>query len=291
MTNPFQQSPELWLLAFATKYKNISAFEDSFEKKALAISSHEIASTTVEAMPDDEWMMEVYFGEEPSKNIISSELSNLVDSIAITRVENKDWTDIAASSLGEITTGKFHIIRSSDAISSNLIPIILDLTRAFRTGEHATTMGCVEALESYSGSTPREILDIGTGTGILAIAAKKLWPDAEVTATDIDAVAIDVARHHAEINNVVLKLHVLDGVTDLGSSSKYDIVLANILARPLIEMAEDITSLVNGGGVIILSGFLENQMQEIVESYNKYSFSMVNYLNKNNWITLILTKS
>ena len=151
-------------------------------------------------------------------------------------------------------------------------------------------MGCIEALELYSDKKIDKVLDIGTGTGILAIASKKLWSDAEVMATDIDAVAIDVATHHADINNVELKLQVVDGVSSFDKKDQYDIVLANILARPLIEMAENITSLVKDGGMIILSGFLENQMQEIVVHYTKHNLSIVRHFNKNNWITLILTK-
>ena len=292
MTNPFYQPEQLWLLAFATKYKHVSAFEDLFEEEALAVSSHEITSETVDAMPDDEWMMEIYFGAEPIIEIMPADLKRCIEpgSVKITKVENKDWTDIAASSLGEIKTQKFHIIRSNEVVDSGLIPVILDLTRAFGTGEHATTMGCIEALELYSDKKIDKVLDIGTGTGILAIASKKLWSDAEVMATDIDAVAIDVATHHADINNVELKLQVVDGVSSFDKKDQYDIVLANILARPLIEMAENITSLVKDGGMIILSGFLENQMQEIVVHYTKHNLSIVRHFNKNNWITLILTK-
>ena len=292
MTNPFQQSEELWLLAFSTKYKHISSFEELFDEKALAISSHEITSETVDAMPDDMWMMEIYFSEEPHQNIIPKELGNMVDadSIKITKVENKDWTDRALSSLGEIKTEKFHIIRSSDALLSGLIPIILNLTRAFGTGEHATTIGCLEALELYANKKVQKVLDIGTGTGILAIAAKKLWPDAEVCATDIDAVAIEVAKEHANTNNVALKFEGMDGVGSLVVKQKYDIVLANILARPLIEMSYDISSLVEECGVVILSGFLENQMHDILGSYAKYDLLKFKHFNKSNWITLILTK-
>ncbi len=292
MTNPFSQTEELWLLAFATQYQHVSLFEDFFDEKVLAISSHEITSETVDAMPDDEWMVEVYFGEEPKQDIIPKNLRDLIKSgsILITKVENKDWTDRALSSLGEIKTDKFHIIRSSDASSSNLIPIVLNLTRAFGTGEHATTIGCLEALELYSSKAVNRVLDVGTGTGILAIAAKKLWSNAEVVATDIDAVAIEVAKDHAQTNDVDLELVVMDGVENLDVSAKYDIVLANILARPLIEMAASIARLVDDGGVIILSGFLENQMQAIVESYVKCELSVASHFNKNNWVTLILTK-
>jgi len=292
MTNPFQQTEELWLLSFSTQYKNINSFEELFDEKALAISSHEISSTTVDAMPDDQWMIEMYLSARPHQNIIPKGLYDLIDSdsIKITKVESKDWTDRALSTLGEIKTEKFHIIRSRDALLSGLIPIILNLTRAFGTGEHATTIGCLEALELHAGKKVHKVLDIGTGTGILAIAAKKLWPGAEVWATDIDAVAIEVAKEHANTNEVELKFEVMDGVASLGVRQKYDIILANILARPLMEMAENISSLVAASGVVILSGFLENQMDDILEAYEKYYLLRLKHFNKNNWITLILAK-
>jgi len=292
MTNPFKQSEELWLLSFATKYKHIGSFEKLFDEKALAISSYEITSETVDAMPDDQWMIEIYFGEKLDRNIMPQELFHFIDqdSLNIVQVENKDWTDRALSSLGEIKTEKFHIMRSRDASQSGLIPIILNLTRAFGTGEHDTTIGCLEVIESYSDKDVRKVLDIGTGTGILAIAAKKLWPNAAVLATDIDAVAIEVAQEHANINNVLLDLEVIDGVKSLGISEKYDIILANILARPLIEIAQDIAMLVADGGIVILSGFLENQMDDIIESYEKYNLYKLRHFNKNSWITLILTQ-
>ena len=292
MNNPFAQSEELWLLSFATKYKNIHIFEDFFEEKSLAVSSHEISSETVDSMPEDDWMVEVYFGEKPDAKIIPDHLKALLikESITITKVENKDWTDAALSSLGEIKTNMFHIIRTEEYERSNLIPIILNLTRAFGTGEHATTMGCLESLESYADKKIANVLDIGTGTGILAIAAKKLWPNSNVVATDIDMVAIDVTKAHAKANEVELEMLVMDGVADLGLDKKYDIILANILARPLVEMAGNIAVLTCADGVVILSGFLENQMEDILKEYESRGLAYVRHLNKNNWITLILKK-
>lgn len=292
LSNPFEQSEELWLLSLATKYRNIHIFEDFFEEKSLAVSSHELSSQTVDSMPEDDWMVEIYFGAKPDVDIIPDSLKNLlkVDSTTITKVEHKDWTEVALSSLGEIKTNMFHIVRSSEYEASNLIPILLNLTRAFGTGEHATTMGCLESLESYADKEIFHVLDIGTGTGILAIAAKKLWPHANVVATDIDAVAIEITGDHALSNNVALEMFVMDGVTNLGLDRKYDMILANILARPLIEMSPHISALVKQGGIAILSGFLENQMSDVLKEYEAHGLAYVSHLNKNNWITLVLSK-
>lgn len=290
-SNPFRQPEELWILSLRTKYKYVIAIEDFFEEKTLAVSSHEISSKTVDSMPDDEWEVEIYFPLEPKDDIIPQDLQNFIetDSIKITKIENKDWTEASLASLGEIKTEKFHIIRSSEStVQPELIPIILNLSRAFGTGEHATTMGCLEALERSVDMNPKRVLDIGTGTGILAIAAKKLWPEAQVIATDIDPIAIEVAQHHAHENGVELEFIVADGTSQI--ENKYDIILANILARPLIEMARDISSLIADKGIVILSGFLDNQKQEILFTYQKYNLSLVTCLEKNQWIILVFIK-
>lgn len=290
MDNPFSQGKELWKLVFSTRYKNIKKFEDYFDERCLAISSHEIESETVESMSEDLWLVEVYFAEK----ILSPELPNDLlgyiepNSIICEHVKNEDWTNIAASSLGEIQTNKFHIIRSAEALIDNKIPIILDLTRAFGTGEHATTLGCLSALESLPKDSMQNIIDIGTGTGILAIAAKKLWPHASVVGSDIDQVAVDVAKHHATINDVEIEFIRADGAVAFVGSRKYDIVLANILARPLIEIAADIGLLVNDGAIVILSGFLENQMEEVLKSYEEVGFTKLSDFISDRWVTLML---
>lgn len=288
--NPFWQPEELWVLALHTHYKYISLIEDFFEEKALATSSYEISSETVESMPDDHWVVEIYLPYQPSNEIIPKNLENIIEknSIKITRVENKDWTAASLASLGEIRTNKFHIIRSQEDYSdSGLIPIILNQTRAFGTGEHATTIGCLEALERYSKPETQSILDVGTGTGILAIVAKKLCPHAHIVATDIDPVAIEVAKDHAVANEVELEFLLADGLSERNSSYKYDIIVANILARPLIDMSKVIANLIKPQGIIILSGFLENQKDEIIQVYEKHGLSIIETIIKNQWVITV----
>ena len=137
----------------------------------------------------------------------------------------------------------------------------------------------------------QNVIDIGTGTGILAIAAKKIWPEAEVIGTDIDKVAVEVALQHATLNDADIKIHLADGTGHNITSQKFDIVIANILARPLIEMAKDITEIVANSGAIILSGFLENQLHDIIDKYQKYGFWTENIVNRNKWIILTLKKN
>lgn len=291
MENVFKQHHELWELSFITHYKNLVIFEELLEEKGLAVSSHEIASETVESMPEDLWQVTVFFSYKPAMDVIREDLIHLIQprSLQITRVEDRDWTSEVLNSLGDIKTDKFHIIRNKTNTDKELIPILLNLTRAFGTGEHATTLGCLREIEMLCDRDLREILDLGTGTGVLAIASKKLWPHANVMATDIDEVAIEVAKSHAKDNEVALEFLVADGVQALGGR-KFDLILANILARPLKEMAEEISKILNPEGVLILSGFLDKQAEDVISSYKKFGCKILSSRNHDHWISAVLSR-
>ncbi|HKH27430.1 MAG TPA: 50S ribosomal protein L11 methyltransferase, partial [Sphingomicrobium sp.] len=163
--------------------------------------------------------------------------------------------------------------RRADAISFEI-----DAGLAFGTGQHATTAGCLEALDKLEreGKSFANIADIGTGTGLLAFAALALWPDAKAIATDIDPVAIDVSRDNAAINGVhlghgagELLLAVADGMDSamLTARAPFDLIIANILAGPLIELAEDFAKVLAPGGTIILAGLLDTQAAAVARAY------------------------
>jgi ribosomal protein L11 methyltransferase len=291
MSNVFQQYKDLWYMSFMTEYQHVQKFEDFLEELSIATSSREIFSRTVEAFSHDLWEVGAYFTFKPDKDVIDTELLKFIDdkSISIMKVEDKDWTLTALAALGDIKTNKFHIMRSNkEKCDDRLISIIINLTRAFGTGEHATTMGCMEAIESFHDIEVKNILDLGTGTGVLAIAAKKLWPVAHVVATDIDEVAIEVTKEHVMLNDVDVECFVADGVMEL-RYRKFDIIVANILARPLMDMSESICAILRPKGRLIVSGFLETQM-EVVERYISMGCVCERIINRNTWITAILSK-
>jgi ribosomal protein L11 methyltransferase len=285
MENPFQQPKDLWCLELITEYKHLGLFDLAFEEKALTISSHEISSNNIEAEPNDIWMIQLYFDHEITHNIIPEFLTKYIksDSIKIEYIQPKDWS-LEPSSLRDLKTTKFHIMRDPNNKEFNLIPVLINITRAFGTGDHATTLGCIESMEEYHDRNIKSVLDIGTGSGILAICAKKLWHESRVVGTDIDEVALEVSQKHAALNEVDIEFRL-----DLPIDAKFDLILANILARPLIEMAGSIEGLLNIGGIIILSGFLDNQLDDIVKEYQKYNFSPISTLYKDRWVTLVLS--
>jgi ribosomal protein L11 methyltransferase len=161
----------------------------------------------------------------------------------------------------------------------------IDASMAFGTGQHATTSGCLAALDALqqAGAAYANIADIGTGTGLLAFAAIALWPEAKCIATDIDPVAIDVARDNAAINHVKLGhgsgellLAQADGMDSpmLAARAPFDLIIANILAGPLIELAPAFASSLASGGTIVLAGLLDTQAERVVGAYEDEGLKM-----------------
>src|SRR4051812_17827189 len=167
---------------------------------------------TSEADPSrpDAWRLDAYFDEEPSGNAVAL-LASLVPSAAgatpeIERIEEQDWLTISQAGLEPIRAGRFfvHTPRHRDEVPEDAIALEIDAGRAFGTGQHETTSGCLEAISRMKdrGLVFANVLDLGTGTGLLAFAALRLWPAARAAASDIDPVSIEVAAENAAVNAV-----------------------------------------------------------------------------------------
>ena len=184
----------------------------------------------------------------------------------------------------------FYVANSKiiDKCPSHLIPILINAGRAFGTGEHATTKGCLNMLSQIK-KEPRKILDVGTGSGVLAIAAKKLWPKAEIIGTDIDEIALEVARENSKINNAEINFRVSYDVKE--ELNNYDLILSNILAKPLIGMSADFYNMLSLNGLIIISGFIERQMEEVSNTYNSKGFILASLEADEEWRILSFAKN
>jgi ribosomal protein L11 methyltransferase len=177
----------------------------------------------------------------------------------------------------------------------------IDAGLAFGTGQHATTSGCLEALDALErqGARFKNVADLGTGTGLLAFAALALWPEARCIATDIDPVAVDVARDNAAINGVKLGhgagellLLAADGMASpmLSARAPYDLIVANILAGPLIELAPDFAHALAPGGTVMLAGLLDTQADGVIAAYEKLGLSAADR-GSGEWPVLVLRAS
>jgi ribosomal protein L11 methyltransferase len=197
-----------------------------------------------------------------------------------------DWVTMSQAGLQPIRAGRFFVHTPTyRGHPPGTIAFEIDASLAFGTGQHATTSGCLEALDRLEreGAKFRSIADIGTGTGLLAFAALALWPEAKCIATDIDAIAIDVARDNAAINGVTLGhgagellLGVADGMDSplLSARAPFDLIIANILAGPLIELARDFVKALAPGATVILAGLLDSQAGAVIAAYEKLGLTL-----------------
>lgn len=257
------------------------------------------------------WQVEAYFEGKPSRATVKL-VQALVPSSAgmapkLERIAAQDWVTLSQEGLEPVVAGRFHVRnRSDDAVPPGLVPLLIPAGRAFGTGQHETTSGCLAMLDRCRvvGERFASIADIGTGTGVLAFAASKLWPRAWVTASDIDPAAVEVTARNAGINGVTpgqgrgdLALFVAPGVDHpaLPARGPYDLMIANILAGPLIELAPSLCALLDEGGTLILAGLLDTQADAVAAAYRNQGLRLVDRIDfartgGGRWPTLRLRK-
>jgi ribosomal protein L11 methyltransferase len=221
----------------------------------------------------------------------------------VEKVEERDWVTLSQAGLEPIRAGRFfvHTPAHRDAVPDDAIALEIDAGRAFGTGQHETTSGCLVALSRLKdqGTVFSDILDLGTGTGLLAFAAMRLWPAARAAASDIDPVSIEVTEENAAINKVTLgrargqlELAVAQGLEHprLKARGPYDLVIANILAPPLIAMAPSVSRAIEAGGRLILAGLLDHQAESVATAYRRHGLVLAGRVDHGEWPTLIMRK-
>jgi ribosomal protein L11 methyltransferase len=230
-----------------------------------------------EAHPD-RWQLDAYFEGKPSRDALRR-IAALVPSARAKDPRAKplppqDWVTLSQAGFEPLAAGRFRVRTPDHPAVPGTVDFVIPAGLAFGTGQHATTAGCLSALDALKrrGAVYRNLLDLGTGTGLLAFAAMHLWPAAQATASDVDPVSIDVVRENAALNNV-RGLHrvVADGLShrDLVARAPYDLVIANILAQPLIDMAPWIAASVARRGTLLLAGLLDTQAPAVAQAYRK----------------------
>ncbi len=207
-----------------------------------------------------------------------------------------NWVEESLKGLTPVRAGRFFIHGSHDRMARPAagISIEIDAGVAFGTGHHGTTQGCLLALEHVGRlGRPRSVLDVGTGSGVLAIAAARLWR-VPVVASDIDPVAIPVARANARRNGAgaFIRFVTAPGVRHriVRESGPYELVMANILAGPLRRMAGDICARVERGGWLVLSGLLTRQEAMLEAAYGACGMRLVRRIRIGEWSTLLLRR-
>ncbi len=215
-----------------------------------------------------------------------------------TPTQAEGWLARTASAFPEQRVGRRFVIRGTHlppAASPGRIPLVLDAAMAFGSGEHGTTRGCLLALESLAHRRPRRILDLGTGTGILAMAAARLLRHPHVRAADIDPWSVRTARANVRQNALSGRVRVdrADGWRSawVRRAGPYDLVLANILARPLCAMARPLAANLAPGGSAILSGLLVRQAPWVLAAHRRQGLVLERRLHEGSWATLVLRRT
>jgi ribosomal protein L11 methyltransferase len=247
----------------------------------------------------DEWLIHAYFEHPPTADELRTLASLGRGEPRIEELGESDWVTMSQAGLQPIRAGRFYVhtpmVRS---IPSGMIPFEIDAGLAFGTGQHATTSGCLEVLDRLErdGACFTNIADVGTGTGLLAFAALALWPEAKHIATDIDGVAIEVARDNAAINGVKLGMRAgelllaqADGMDSplVAARAPFDLIIANVLASPLIELAPDFATSLAPRGTLVLAGLLDSQADAVARAYEQQGLFLRDR-GRGDWPVLVL---
>lgn len=298
------------------------AIADLFEPEDIATAAFEIASleaglrgaSTAPAKPGREgamgtlypdstgpWRLELHFAEAPDEAAIRALVGEIAGDAAaqdllFEEIKAKDWVNAALEGLAPVRAGRFVVHGAHDRgrLHAGEIGIEIEAALAFGTGHHGTTRGCLEHLQALlKERKPLRAVDIGTGTGVLAIALAKA-SHRTVHAGEIDRDSVRIARENAQLNGVARQLSIWPaaglGHPRLRANRRYDLVFANILARPLRQLSREIAHATAANGSLILSGLLPGDVPGILAAYARQGFHLVRRREIEGWASLTLRR-
>ena len=271
-----------------------------FDPTETAISAFEVESGVTTLSLNEPWTVEIYFSSHPDEEAVRDLLRPIVgaviDGTPFTTVSQQDWVANSLEGLKPVRAGRVlvHGAHDRDYVRINDVAIEIEAALAFGTGHHGTTSGCLLALDAeLKKRRPRNAIDVGTGTGILALALAKQIKR-KVVAGDIDAVAVEVAARNARLNNTpqALDLYVAPGLRHAKANRprRFDLVFANILAGPLRKLAPSIAAVLSDDGVVILSGLLEMDVAGVVSAYRHQGIALARRSSREGWATLVMKR-
>ena len=278
------------------------AHEDALDwDHTVILSGSEIA----EDRPED-WQLEAWLPRKPSradKVMIAELFASQPPALVVEQLPDVDWVTASQQGVEPIRAGRFHV-RTPEwppLGAAGTRDFVIPASQAFGTGQHETTSGCLAMLDHMKaqGLVVRNCADIGTGTGLLAFAALELWPRALATASDIDAVCPRVVEENARLNGIAMgaghgevTMLVADGMDHplLAARGPYDLIMANILAGPLISLAAPFARALVPGGSLLLSGLLTTQEPAVRAACRRAGLRLAKRLSHGDWSVLWLRK-
>ncbi len=296
MPSPREPAAASWRIVFEAPAEHCDAFAAAAagEDGGGAVSAFETA-------PGGPWRVGVLVASRPERAAVEARVAIMAaalglapPAIDIEPVPDTDWLAATRAAFPPLRVGRF-FVHGAHIAPRGPIDIEIDAGPAFGSGEHATTRGCLLAIDALARrARPARVLDMGCGSGILAIAAAKVWR-AETLAVDIDARAVATTRENARRNGVAARVRARrsDGFRDpeIARRAPYDLILANILARPLIALAPGIARRLAPGGAVVLSGLIARQERMVLAAYRARGLRLARRIAVSGWHTLLLKPS
>lgn len=284
---------------------------------SLVVSDKEHAHTLAAALQDlveptpdaltlfehgTDWKIDAYYGEAPDGAALAAQLHAVaglaVPAFDVAPVPDNNWVAMSQAALPPVAAGRFVIHGSHDChrVAHGPNAILIDAGEAFGTAHHATTSGCLAAIDRITRKRSyRNVLDLGCGSGVLAIAVARVLPRAMILASDMDAPSVAVAADNMRLNGVAARIHVFPAAgldhPFIRNAGAFDLLIANILAGPLIELSKRIALAVAPGGTLLLSGLLIPQAPQVIAAYRACGFTLVRHDRVYGWSTLELTRA
>jgi ribosomal protein L11 methyltransferase len=251
--------------------------------------------------PDGRWDVTVHFAEAPDQTLLREVVSNaasaeIANTLSFDTVEARDWVKASLEDLVPVPAGRFvvHGAHDRERVPANKLAVEIEAALAFGTGHHGTTRGSLLLLDHVlKAHQPRRVLDLGTGTGVLGIAAAKALKIG-VLASDIDPPSANVARGNARLNETGHLVQVIRATgfsaPEFSQRGPFDLVLANILANPLRQLATPMAKHLAPGALVILSGLLTHQARSVIAAYRARGLVPLRHLRIEGWSSLLLQK-
>ncbi len=245
------------------------------------------------------WEIGAYFEDAPDQAGLAL-LATMYKArpFTVSKLPETDWVSKVQRDLSPVEAGRFFVYGSHDAekVPAEREPLLIEASMAFGTGHHGTTLGCLRALDRLATDRfqGEAVLDLGCGTAVLAMAAARIWPGV-MLASDIDAVAIEVAEANVAANDLNGRVHCIEAVgldhPELRRAAPFDLIFANILKGPLIELAPAITESLRPAGKVILSGLLVEQADEVITVYSQAGNILEYREDIGDWTTLVMSRT